>query len=139
MAWIRYKIVPLDSTIEIRRGDTLELTAAGLSDLTTRTNVWFTVKADKDDADSSAEIQIDEVTGLLYIAGQAGTAANGSITVTDASAGNLTIALAAVETAKLPNVGRFFYDVQALYAGGTVQTETRGHADILGDVTRAVS
>jgi len=138
MGWIRYVITPLDQTIDIRRGDTLDIDFAGLSDLTTRTNVWFTVKGDKDDADSAADIQIDEITGLLYIAGAPGTAINGSITVTDAAAGKLTVALAAVETAKLDIVGRFFYDVQVLYASGVVQTETRGHTNIIGDVTRTV-
>jgi len=139
MAWIRHTITPLDRTISIRRGDTLDIDFSGLSNLITRTNVWFTVKGDKDDADSAADIQIDEVTGLLYIAGVPGTAANGSITVTGAAAGNLTVALAAAETAKLGIVGRFFYDVQVLYATGVVQTETRGHANIIGDVTRAVT
>lgn len=138
MAWIRYVITPLDTAIDIRRGDTLEIDFSGLSNLSTRTNVWFTVKGDKDDADSAADIQIDELTGLLYISGAQGTAANGSITVTDAVAGKLTVALAAVETAKLDIVGRFFYDVQVLYASGVVRTETRGHANIIGDVTRAV-
>lgn len=139
MAWIKYAVVPLDDPISIRRGDTLDIDFSGLSDLTTRTNIWFTVKDDKDDADTAATIQIDENTGLLYIAGVAGTAANGSITVTDAAAGDLTVALDAVETAKLPLSGRFSYDVQVLCAGGIVQTETRGHVDLIGDITRATS
>lgn len=139
MAWIRYAVVPLDDDIDIRRGDTLTVNVSGLSDLTTRDNVWFTVKDDKDDADSAAAIQIDEDTGLLYIMGVAGTAANGSIVVTDAAAGALTVTLEAVETAKLSNVGRFHYDIQVLYLAGTVQTETRGLVNLIGDVTRATS
>lgn len=139
MAWIRHVITPLGRTISIRRGDTLNVNFSGLSNLTTRSNVWFTVKGDKDDADSAADIQIDELTGLLYISGAPGTAANGSVVVTDAASGKLTVTLAAVETAKLTIVGRFFYDVQVLYDTGVVQTETRGHANIIGDVTRAVT
>lgn len=139
MAWIKFAVVPLDDPVTIRRGDTLDVDFAGLSDLTTRTNIWFTVKDDKDDADSAATIQIDEATGLLYIIGTAGTAAHGSITVTDAAAGDLTVVLDAEETTKLPLSGRFSYDVQVLYADGVVQTETRGHADLIGDITRAIA
>jgi len=139
MAWIKYKITTLGDDVEIRRGDTFTLAVSGLSDLTTRTNVWFTVKNDKDDPDTGADIQIDENTGLLYIVGATGTAANGSITVTGAAAGELIVVLDAVETAKLPNIGSFFYDIQVLYASGVVQTETHGKAIIIGDVTRRVA
>ena len=140
MAHIRYRVLPLGESISIRRGDTFTLDVSGLSNLTTRTNIWFTVKNDKEDADTSAEIQIDEDNGLLYINSAAPTAAaNGSITVTDAANGNLTVALEAVESAKLSLSGRFSYDVQVLYASGDVVTETRGDADIIGDVTRATS
>lgn len=139
MAWIKFAVVPLNGPVTIRRGDTLDVDFSGLSDLTTRSNIWFTVKDDKDDADSAAAIQIDENTGLLYIIGTAGTAAHGSITVTDVAAGDLTVVLDAVETAKLPLSGRFSYDVQMLCATGVVQTETRGHVDLIGDITRAVA
>ena len=90
-------------------------------------------------ADTAADIQIDEATGLLYIMGVAGTAGNGSIVVTDAAAGDLTITLAAVETAKLSDKGRFWYDIQWLSAAGAVTTLTKGRAHIVGDVTRATS
>ena len=140
MAHIRYRIVPLDDEIEIRRGDTFELDVSGLSDLTTQDNIWFTVKSDKDDADTAADIQIDDDNGLLCIAGGSPTAAaNGDITVTNAVAGELTVTLEAVESAKLTDVGKFYYDIQVLYASGDVVTETRGRAYIIGDVTRATS
>lgn len=139
MAWIKYAVVPLNDPIDIRRGDTFTLEVSGLSDLTTASNIWFTVKDDKDDADTASAIQIDELVGLLYIVGTVGTAAHGSITVTDAAGGDLTVALDAEETAKLSTVGRFHYDIQMLCATGAVQTETRGRAHIIGDVTRATS
>ena len=131
MAWIKYRVTSLGDDIEIRRGDTFTLDVSGLSNLITRSNVWFTVKSDKDLVDSASEFQIDEITGLLYIVGETGTAGNGSITVTDAAGGALTVKLAAVEAEKLSNVGRFYYDIQVLYADGTVQTETHGLARII--------
>ena len=125
--------------ISILRGDTLDFDVVRLGDVSTRTNIWFSVKDDKDDADTAADIQIDEVTGLLYIMGRAGTAGNGSITVTDAVTGNLTVYLEAVETAKLSDKGRFSWDIQWLSAAGVVQTLVKGKASIVGDVTRAVA
>jgi hypothetical protein len=125
--------------ISLLRGDTLDFDVSSLGNISTRANVWFTVKDDKDDADSAADIQIDENTGLLFIMGVAGTAGNGSIVVTDAVAGDLTITLAAVETAKLTDKGRFWYDIQWLSAAGVVATLTKGRVHIIGDVTRAVA
>lgn len=66
------------------------------------------------------------------------TPAHGSITVTDAVAGDLTIVLAAAETAKLSLLDDGVYDVQMLTASG-VQTLTDGELNVVLDVTRAVS
>ena len=102
--------------IIFNRGDTMLLTFSGLGDITNRANIWFTIKGDKDDADTAALVQIDEDTGLLYINGAAaGVAANGSITVNDASAGNLTVRLEAVESAKVEPCVRAYYDLQVHY------------------------
>lgn len=125
--------------ISILRGDTLDFDVSSLGDISTRANVWFTLKDDKDHADSAAAIQIDENVGLLFIMGTVGTAANGSITVTDAVAGDMTIALDAVETAKLSDKGRFWYDIQWIDAAGAVRTLCKGRAHIIGDITRAVT
>lgn len=139
MGWIRYKTVELGDDISIRRGDTLEVVFSGLNDLTTASDIWFGVKSDKDDSDLSAKLLVSEVDGLLRIEGGAPTAAvNGSITVTDAAGGDITVAVAAVEMAKLELAGSFYYDAQVLYADGTVTTETKGRAYIIGDVTRRI-
>lgn len=126
--------------ISILRGDTLDLDITGLGDISARSNIWFTVKDDKDDLDTVALIQIDELTGLLFInRAVAAVAANGSITVTNAVAGNLTIRLEAVETAKLPLTGNFYYDIQVLTNAGDVNTLRMARASIIGDVSRVVS
>jgi hypothetical protein len=130
------------SDADIIRGDTMELTFERIGDISTRANMWFTVKDDKDDTDSGAFIQIDENNGLLFIAGGApAAAANGSIVVADAVAGTFTVTLAAVESAKLSDKYSTKYDVQILYAdaAATVSTPVRGVAHIIGDVTRATS
>jgi len=124
--------------VTIKRGDSLSLEITDLGDISTRTNLWFTVKRDLSDIDTEAIIQIDENTGLLYLNGAAGTAGNGVITVDDAVAGDITITLQEADTDDLvPAIG-LHYDVQVL-DGGDVTTLTEGPCNITGDVTRAIT
>jgi hypothetical protein len=126
------------TTVTIRRGDSLSLAITGLGDISARTMLWFSVKTADSQADTAAIIQIEETAGLVYLNGTAaGTPANGSITVDDAVAGDITVALDEVETDDLvPN--SLTYDVQML-AGGDVTTLTEGIANIVADITRAVA
>ena len=129
--------------VTITRGDTLILQFEGIGDITLRDNIWFTVKGDKDDADTTADIQIDETNGLLYINGvdaqAAGWVADASITVTDAVAGDLTVRLEAVQSAKITTCSRNWYDLQVSWLDGTVSTLSKGIARVIGDLTRATS
>lgn len=126
--------------ITITRGDTMSLAITGLGDITGNQDIWFGVKANLDDADSEADILISKSVGLEIIMGAVGTAGNGSITVNDASAGNITIALEAIETAKLSPAMRH-YDIQWKDAAGDIHTLSIGvrQCTIQGDVTLAVS
>jgi len=132
-----------EDTVVITRGDTLIIPFEGMGDITTCDNIWFTVKGDKDDADTAADIQIDKTNGLLYINGvdaqAAGWAADGSITVTDAVAGDFTVRVEAVQTAKIGVCSRNWYDVQVRWLDATVSTVGKGLARIIGDLTRATS
>lgn len=127
------------STISIYRGDTLTINFTGLGNLASRTALYFTVKDDRNKADSAALIQIKESDGLTVIQGApAGTASNGSLTVTNAGTGAITIVLKAAETALLAATGTLYYDVQMVTASG-VNTLTTGQASVTADVTRALS
>lgn len=131
--------VALDGTdMSIRRGDSLSVAITGLGSLVGRTKLWFTVKEGYPDADTASIIQIVEgVGGLIYLNGvAAGVPANGSITVDDAVAGDITIVLDEVETAKL-KPDSLGYDVQVLNAGD-VTTLTAGDVTVIADLTRAV-
>lgn len=139
MPYVSIPSVPRGDDLALQRGDTWAITMQRLGDVSGRDELWFTLKDDKDDADASALVQIDESTGLLYINGvPAGTPANGSIVVTDAAKGNLTINLAAVEAAKLADVGNLYYDVQLL-DDPAITTLVRGRAVVMGDSTLAVA
>lgn len=88
-----------------------------LGDLSGVTDLYFTVKPQtlvNSLPDNQATIQIQEGVGLLYInGGVAGVPANGSITITDAPAGHISINLDAVETAKLTANTKYRYDIKA--------------------------
>jgi hypothetical protein len=126
-----------------RRGDSWSISITGLGALTGYTSLWFTVKDGADDADSAAIIQIKKNAsgtgdGLIYLNGAAGTAGQGSITIDDASAGDITIALDEAATLLLPHGGGKHYDIQVLISG-TVTTLTEALFGITGDYTRAVT
>ena len=133
------RTIPTGDDLDLQRGDTWSITFYRLGSLVGRDKLWFTLKDDKDNTDATALVEIEETAGLEIIDGAAaGTPANGSITVTDAALGDLTVALAAVESAKLADVGNLFYDVQ-MYDDPTVTTMVRGRAVLMGDVTRETS
>ncbi len=137
-------------TITVRRGDTLRTQITGLGDLADADELWFTAKQATSDADSAAAVQIS-LAGLLVIDGTAAeTAANGSITVDDEAAGDITVFLDELETAKLGDddspqvlsrtlqlpIGQYFYDIQKRTADGDTTTLAEGLLKVVSDVTR---
>ena len=127
-------------TVTIHRGDSLSASITGLGDISGRSKLWFTVKDDRDDADSAAIIQIEETAGLVYLNGAAaGTAANGDITVDDEDDGDITITLDETETDDLTENSGLYYDVQMLDSSDDVTTLSDGPARVTLDVTRTVT
>ncbi len=124
--------------LSAKRGDTFSTSITGLGSLTGRTKLWFTVKSGLiSDNDTDSIIQIEESGGLLYLNGAAyGTASDGSLTVTDANAGDVTITLKPAASKLLP-IGTYHYDVQVLNT--IVTTLAEGDFVTVVDVTRAVS
>ena len=127
------------SDITCQRGDTLSASLTDVGALTGYSKVYFTVKRDYEDEDTSAIIQIEKTAGLKYILGVvATTAANGSITIDDEATGDITVELDESETAKL-SPGAYVYDVQIVRTAGTVSTLTAGTFEVAADITRAVT
>jgi hypothetical protein len=125
----------IGTTITFVRGDTISVTLTGLGDITSNLDLWFTAKVDKNDLDSAALIKISTGVGLEIInRAAAATAANGAITVLDATNGDITITLASIESAKVSDGG--FYDVQVKKADSSIQTLTRGVFRMDLDITR---
>jgi hypothetical protein len=130
--------------ISITRGDSLSASITGLGSIANYTKLWFTVKRERNDADTAAILQVvltnpaAGTDGLLYLNGAAATAAQGSITVDDAAAGDITIAVDEVATAQLAD-SSCVYDVQVRRSTGAVNTLTEGECDINADISRATS
>jgi hypothetical protein len=127
------------STITITTATSLAATLTGLGNISARTKLYFTVKADKTSADTDALIKIEETAGLQIINGAtATTAANGDITVNNAVTGSITIVLAAAETANLARKFGLYYDVKMVTASA-VTVLTSGQCNVDLPVTRAIT
>jgi hypothetical protein len=119
------------------RGDTWAQPVTALGSLVGRTKLWFTVKSNESDPDSAAILQIVEGVGLVTLNGAPATAGQGSIVVTDAATGALTLNLAAAASAQLVLASRLYYDLQWLGPAG-VTTPRRGVLQVDADITRSV-
>lgn len=126
--------------LSIQRGDTWTANLAGLGSLAGRSKLWVTLKTNPAHADADAVIQVEEGAGLLYLNGAEATASDGSLLVTDAADGDITLTVKASATAGLAPtaVNRLWYDVQML-TGTTVRTLAVGRATVVADVTRAIA
>lgn len=127
------------SVVTMPRATTWDFDITGLGDITARTDLYFTVKRRTIDDDASAVVQIEETGGLLVINGGAPAAAgNGTLTVTDAVAGDVTITLAAVESEKLRATDNLQYDFKMVTAAA-VQLLTLNRFNISDVVTGAIT
>lgn len=127
-------------TITVFRGDDLSIAITGLGNLGTPTKVWFTAKAvGQDVADTAAELAVD-TGGLRTVHAVAQTTTNGSVVVNDATAGNITVTVAAVASLNLVP-GTYTYDIQVLKSSPAVAvlTISSGTFVISTDITKAVS
>lgn len=127
-------------TITVHRGDQVTITLEGLGSVAARTKLWFSVKTDLvNDTDAEAILGLEESAGLTVLNGAVyTTTADGTITVTDAAAGDITIVLKAGATSQLKPRQNLSYDVQML-SGGQPTTLVTGTLHVTADVTRATS
>ena len=132
------------TTVNIKRGDTLSAAITGLGTITGYTTLDFTVKVSDIDADADAILRIRKNQsgsndGLITINGaDAADSTEGSITIDDAAAGDITIALKATSTDDLAVADGMYYDIQKI-ASGTVTTMGVGTCNVSADITRAVT
>lgn len=105
------------------RGDTrdyaLTFTSNSVAYNITGATVWFTLKKDRNDADSEAVLQ------------------KSISSHSDPTNGKTTLSLTSTDTAI--EAGRYFYDFQIKTASGSIITFLSGTVDVLEDVTRTTS
>jgi hypothetical protein len=117
-----------------------DFSITGLGNITARASLYFTIKRRTTDIDSSAVVQIEETAGLLFINGAVATVAgNGTLTVDDAVAGDVTVTLAVAETNKLRPVDGLQYDFKMVTGAGLVQLLTLNRFNISDVVTGAIA
>jgi hypothetical protein len=129
-------------SITRKRGDSWSISLT-VGAITGYTSLWLTVKSDTGDADASSLLMVKKNAsltgdGLLYVNGAtAGDATKGSITVSNATTGAITIAVDESVTDDMAP-GSYSYDVQTLVSGA-VTTVDSGTFAITPDVTRAIA
>jgi len=126
------------SDITLNSYNTWTIALTGVGDISSRTALYFTAKRNpEEDVDPASIVQVEETAGLLYIGGASPIAAgNGSITVTDATAGNLTIVVAAAETGLTAQGGQ--YSVK-MVTDSTVEYMASGSFQVEAEAGRAIA
>lgn len=130
--------------ITIYQAVSLSATISGLSIPAAWTKLWFTVKQDSSQADADAIIQMIETNpgagtdGLLRLNGAAGTAANGTLTVSQA-AGTVVIDLLATVTDDLALATGLHWSLKALATAGATTLLAVGTLNVRGQATAAVA
>jgi hypothetical protein len=127
------------AAISITRGDTVTVHITGLGTISgSRTKLAFTAKLSTDDPDSSSLIQVTENGGLTILNSSTSvTSGHASLTVINASAGDVDLVIGAAETAQL-KICDGVWDVSQ-FVNSTVKTLGLGTISIVPDVTRATS
>lgn len=127
--------------ISVYSGTTWSISLTGLGSLTGYSKLWFTLKSSDSLPDTDALLQIEITGGLVRLNGRAYSATtDGSIVITDASAGNITITVKPAATSQLAFASDLNYDIKLLTSGGTVSLMADGVSkfNILPVTTRAI-
>lgn len=145
---VRTLTAPASATTDVTGADITRTRAAtwsiaitGLGDVSARSSpkLWFTIKSKLDgEDDRDALLQITETGGLLWLNGRSyGTPGHGSITVSDAAAGNITIAVDEDVTRQLKSANGLHYDIKMM-ASGSLTKLSQGKFTITNAVTLSI-
>lgn len=128
------------TTVTVTRGDTLTIALTGLGSLTGNTDIWFSAKRSRQDSDDDAQIRISRLNGIQRLNGAAyGTSGDGSITVDDAAAGNITITIQAAASRNLQLVENGVYDIQVSDASSQIFTRSIAKWVVNADITKLIT
>jgi hypothetical protein len=124
--------------LTLLRGDSASIPITVDANLEDAEELWLTAKRRVDQDDAASLLMVSLSSGLVYLAGTTTFDAEqtGTLSITDAAAGELVLSLSAAASAALPIVCKGVYDVQKRTAAGSVSTVGLGAFKVTGDVTR---
>jgi hypothetical protein len=126
------------AVITCLRGDTLRISLPLMGDLSSRSKLVMTVKANVNDPDSQAVLQVVEGTGLMRLNGGIPLeATSANLAVANASTGATSLLIDANITAELA-VRDLIWDAQAILSTGII-SPIRGTLAVVADVTQSVT
>jgi len=129
------------ASITVYRGTTWSISLTGLGDLTAFDKIYCSVKRNAGQADSEAVLRLSDTDGLEWFNQvAAATPGDGSLVVTDAVIGAITLTVEAAVTQNAP-LGTFLYDIKGVATDGNPVTlkSIGGQFVIAAEVTRAVT
>lgn len=134
------------TALTIERNASISFTVTGMGDISDRTKLAFTMKAASDLADTQAYLKIEKVeagavnhiTRINKAAPATGTDADGTITVDDAVAGDVTITVAPRSAALIPLTSGI-WDVVRWDAAGAKHIEAYGSAVVQSTATASAT
>lgn len=131
--------VPANGEMDIYIADSLHVSISDLGSLADLDKLYVSFKERYEDTDAESILQLEESQGLLVVNGATATPTDGSITIDDAVAGDITLDVAASVMDDIA-VKVCVYDVKVIRtAGVAVQTLHQGKAKFHRTVTRAVT
>ena len=129
------------STITVYRGTTWIIALTGLGNISAYDTIFFSVKRYPTDSEDDAILRVhNDASGLLRFNGAAPAAAtNGTITIDDATAGDITITILEAETSGSPILDCLDYDIKGVDDDGNVVMLAYGTEKftITADITQA--
>ena len=109
------------------------------TDITGYSELYFSIKDGPKKLDSESILQID-TSGLKYLDGsEASTATDGSITVTDATAGDITVTIKDDAALYVPINDRLIWDISWVDSSGNKRTPKKGTLDCQWVATKSTS
>lgn len=131
------------ASISVYRGTTWIIALTGLGDISAYDTIYFSVKMSTSRSDDQAELRVkNAASGLERIAGSAPTsAANGTITIDDAVAGDITITVQEEETVSVSPCSGLYYDIKGIDNDGNVDVISFGDRafSVVGEITRKIA
>lgn len=123
------------------RGTTWSILFENLGALTNASELWFTLRRRQSDSDDRSIVQVSSLSGMLRSNQLAPDASsNASLTIIDATSGDVQLIVKPAETTKYLPTDQLNYDIKVERSNGEVDIiQHSSKFRIVGDVTRKIT